>query len=114
MSVGGSVYVLDLPAKKGWIPGIIVSKHGSKLYMIELRNGCVVRRHIDHVRPRIVNEVDSNEQELTEEVDVCDIPLVTNNSSDGDTAQPELPKDNVPLRRSTRVRNPPNRLTFTS
>lgn len=45
-----SVFVKDLPAGSSWIPGMVIEKRGPHSYLIELMTGCVVHRHIDHIR----------------------------------------------------------------
>ena len=35
-----------------WVPGVIIESRGELTFYIELQNGRVIRRHIDHIRHR--------------------------------------------------------------
>ena len=106
-SVDETVWIQDLPDKT-WIPGIIISKQGTKMYVVELTDGRVVRRHVDHIRHREISE-----EEETRDFDVTtrrdDVvenePANTEEIIADEVAGPE----NITLRRSTRSRQPPER-----
>ena len=49
-----SVFVKELPSGSSWLPGVVIEQRGPRSYLIELKNGCVVRRHMDHIRTRVV------------------------------------------------------------
>lgn len=101
-----SVFVKDLPAGSSWIPGMVIEKRGPRSYLIELMTGCVVCRHIDHIRSRAEysDEVgQENNDDWTDDL-----------SANTEPVTPEPPSttvdSNPPPRRSTRDRRPPDRL----
>jgi hypothetical protein len=68
LTVNELVYVQDLPYKT-WIAGKVIEVKGNKLYIVEVEDGRVLRRHIDHIRHR---EGDGNDVsgEKLEEFDI--------------------------------------------
>ena len=80
-----------------WLPGEISQAMGECSYTIKLADGRNVRRHIDHIRVRTCMD---NTLDTTED-DYDDLPAPTAN-----TSQPTQP-----LRRSSRIRNAPERFT---
>ena len=46
-----NVYVKDFPNTKKWIPGKVREIRGPLSILVELMDGCVVRRHVDALRP---------------------------------------------------------------
>ena len=99
IQVDNPVYIREFAnGRNGWIPGIVMEKRGDKsFFFVELPDGRVVHRHIDHVRRR------SNE-------------VPRNRDQEEDDMLPEVPLEKVPTfqtqqpRRSTRNRGPPDRL----
>ena len=45
------VMAKDFRAQNKWIPGVIVDSSGPVSYNIELQDGKVIKRHVDHLRP---------------------------------------------------------------
>nr|XP_023665672.1 LOW QUALITY PROTEIN: uncharacterized protein K02A2.6-like [Paramormyrops kingsleyae] len=139
---GDNVYVRNFSShpKQPWLPGVILMQNGPVSFVIKLTDGRVFRRHQDHVRLRYdkgtgsVNEEEfplgategacSPEEALSEKVSVSPAvqaqelldamtPLVA--------AATDLPKAPFPVvitaseetvRRSQRVRKPPDRLNI--
>ena len=55
------VYVQDFTTRKPkWIPGTVVQVTGPLSYRINLQDGTIVRRHVDHVRKRENSIVDQD------------------------------------------------------
>lgn len=109
-NTGDRVYVKDFSSSPPkWIPGRIVKQTGPVSYHVELLSGNTVRKHVDAVRKREVAY--PRPQPSTEDEDQ-DIYLPTL------PATPALPPPPPPLlhpvapllRRSTRQRQPPDRL----
>ena len=61
---GQLVMVKDFIVKK-WIPGEIVNTTGSLSYSIQVENGRIIRRHVDHIKSRSVITVNSPSQPYT-------------------------------------------------
>ena len=57
LNVGDRVLVRDFPIGKSWLQGILISKSGPLSYNIELDDGRVIRRHIDHIRSKEVRDL---------------------------------------------------------
>ncbi len=123
--IDDSVYVKDFSSPTlSWIPGKVVKVSGPLSYHVELQSGRVVRRHVDAVRKRVVSHlplVTSSPSALDEE----DLYLPNVPQTHPDTQEtaraPTLPLptpnappqcDQPPIRRSTRHRPPPDRLSY--
>ena len=93
--VDDQVFVRNMATK--WLPGVIIEEKGDFTFFIELEDARVLHRHIDHIRKRS-----------------CDI-TTSPTSDDDDLLVPTAAQENVPepSRRSTRNRNPPDRLMTT-
>ena len=113
--VSDKVYVENFPSKNPrWIPGTIVKVTGPLSYEVELANGAHVRRHVDNVRSRAENETENENSnqgshppmllgpQLSSEPETAEIP------EPGEPQAPEQNPNPAP-RRSSRVRNPPER-----
>ena len=85
-----------------WLPGVITTVRGSQSYDITLEDGRITRRHVDHIRERS----DSTSAEPT---DIW-LPDPTESPDSPTSTTPErTTPDNVPVRRSSRVRVAPDR-----
>ena len=91
-----------------WIPGEVLTG-GPRNYKIKLASGVIVRRHVDQMLNR---PADSPNNSSTND-DFEDFQPFVENSSSSETSSAETvsPESTSTLRRSTRVRNPPNRFT---
>lgn len=56
-SCGDSVSVKNFASGPKWLHGIILGITGPVSYEVQLQDGCIVRRHVDHVITRQVQEV---------------------------------------------------------
>ena len=50
--VGDAVFIREFPSGKTWIPGTVSAVNSPLSYRVELPDGRVVGRHVDHVRAR--------------------------------------------------------------
>ena len=134
------VYVRNFGQGSLWWKGKIVNRHGPVTWLIELTDGRVIQRHVDHVRLRnsevdVDAEIDKTKDQLPiNEGDITVTNANDRNESDSNNAAPaEVTIDNdssgegssqisIPasdanmgnntgtlLRRSTRIRNAPER-----
>ena len=85
-----------------WIPGIATDVRRQQIIFCELPDGCIIRRHINHVRIR-----SSQQYEQNEELDFDD--LLQNPPAQDHEEEHPVPQ-RQPLKRSTRNRRPPDRL----
>ena len=85
-------------AKPTWLSGTVIQKVGGPNYEIKLPDSQIIRRHADHIRAR---ESDNEDVLPPEEVDDVPIPLIQ--------PTPVNAPVSVELRRSQRVRKPPER-----
>ena len=120
------VYVKNFSTGPKWLPGKIVNVTGPLSYVIELDNGRLVRRHVDHIRKKLDIEIPDVSVIPPECPDIPpnfvprDIPTVPDTpvtpdipeevteetTSSGDIQPPYVPRDEE-LRRSTRERCKP-------
>ena len=88
-----------------WLPGIIIEKKGPVTCHIALSDGRVFRRHVDHIRKRTCVTSDTD----TPDDDFIPVPTLPSQDNDPPTQNSES-MSTEQFRRSTRVRNPPDRL----
>ena len=107
-TLGDSAFVRNFAASPTWVAGSITAERGLRSFDVELGDGRVVKRHIDHIRSRAVAHPGSN----SASVDTEDIPLPSTAAPTEpvDTPSPSTPPVTTP-RRSTRTRAPPDRYT---
>ena len=94
--VGDPVFVHDFTDHKKWIPGIVSKVQGPLTYHVSLRDGRVLRRHVEHIRIRT----------CTSPTDPPDTDIEIPSIVIQDTPPPP-PPHHPPIRRSTRNRAPP-------
>ena len=107
---GKRVYAENFGKGACWLPGIVNEANGPVSFTVELEDGRIIRRHSDHLRTR-------TDIPRKEEQDFCDdLPQLDPDKPPeppplaGNSTQESIPSDSTPnLRRSTRIRRPPNR-----
>ena len=117
-----TVFVRECPNSAKWLPGTVVVSSGPVSYKVQLQDGRILHRHVDHIRARHGEGMSVNEQadsdtlpppapaEVLQDLTV-DEPVAA-------VAQPPVPID-VPAaapepapRRSARIHRPPDRLIY--
>ena len=90
-----------------WLPGQIVEVTGPVSYKVRIdKDGRTFRRHQDQLRKGCIVSEQSSQAELST-LDDCIFPsTVASNNNDSSTS------NNVPVRKSTHIRQPPDRLTL--
>ena len=114
-TVGDRVYVRDFSRKQSskWLSGTITQLLGPRSFQVELPNGKLVRRHMDHIR---VCHPTQDAPEQTEDDGILvgsgfQQPEANGAAADNAPAEERPPAPVAPapvVRRSTRVRRPPN------
>ena len=105
LTIGTSVLVRNFPNDNSWLRGILKDKSGPLSFTIELDDGRLIRRHLDHIRLCEVLDLRSKDSGETSPHNV-EIPL-----SQPTVVNSETVESNVvpPPRRSSRVRHPPDK-----
>ena len=85
--------------------GKIRYRSGPISFKVELDDGRVVRRHADHIRTHTATPKEYNYDQ--DKDDYCQGPI--SEAQVGNQRVPVVPLEPPPLRRSERVRHPPNR-----
>ena len=117
--VGDTVYAEDFtPSNQKWIEGVVTDVTGPLSYKVRLNDGTEVRRHVDSVKQRtsfvvVAEETSDFEGPYINSESVADhntpSELVSSTPSITEpTGQSEL---STGLRRSSRIRRPPQRYT---
>jgi len=125
-TVGDLVYAEDFsPSPTKWLPGKVTKVTGPLSYCIELLDGSIVCRHVDHVRRRDPPFSSHDSAEATEQTPVQtalpydplampDTPVTSELSPPNIPPPAPLlppPPSPPPLRRSTRARKKPDRFS---
>ena len=102
-AVGDLVFVSELPCKRKWFQGKIIERKGPLTYIVELSDGRIIRRHVDHIRVRTSETVPQTTEDafgtlppFTSTPPVIQTPV----------SAPQM------LRRSQRISRPPDRYTY--
>ena len=105
--VGDAVCVKDFPSGRTWIPGTVSAVKGPLSYCVELSDGRVFRRHVDHIRNRTSGmEVDKSSKDND-----LEIPTPTHETESNVEDDPAATAETAPAtRQSTRTRVPPDYL----
>ena len=103
--IGDAVFVKNCGNGPNWLPGEVKEVRGPVSYGIMLNDGRLLKRHIDHIRIRTVPDSTMTYSENNFH-DFLPFSVVTNESDNISSSA-----SNLPLRRSSRVRRPPDRYT---
>lgn len=113
---GDLIYVRNFGSGNKWIPAEICEVLGPRNYQVKLSNGRIVKRHLDQIRLRSNQDLQtdsSSGDSLEQDEIVLPLPLPLpqmeqpEQNTDPQLNQP-LPTQPSELRRSTRVRQPPD------
>ena len=96
-----ALFVRNFAQGDTWLAGKIVNAPDPCSYNVKLSDDRIVRRHADHIRPRSADLPKSSDNALDET-----IPITV--SAQNPPANNNIPP--IPLRRSTKVSQPPDRL----
>ena len=98
-------------SKDKWIPAKVVKQTGPVSYKCELEGGNIVRRHTNQMLTRSPNLIPTTPIK-TREMPLAHSPIVPefNEGAEGNTEVEAPPRQATPVRRSTRVAKPPDRL----
>ena len=114
LAPGKEIYAKNFGNGPRWLPGILQEAKGPVSFTAELEDGRIIRRHSDHLRIRtdvpIENRPVSREDlpMVADQEDEESEPLAVDSPDEPITPEPE-PEPEPKLRRSTRVRRPPDR-----
>ena len=111
--IGDDVFIRNFGQGPTWLAGSIMDALGTCSYQVKLTDGRIVRRHMDHIRPRTTDiPPESPEDDFEDDFTLPEIPdqPVSNPPSEQtpDTAA-VAPTTEPELRRSSRNRYPPSR-----
>ena len=110
---GDQVLVRDVLGGRGprWLSGVIVEQRGPVSFVVRLMDGRIFRRHQDHLRHRTFSaDVPVNEDDFQPEVGLGSSSQTPQMSEAEQTSDNSL--QTPELRRSKRVRKPPDRLNL--
>ena len=102
--VGDTVFVQNQTNGPKWLAGQIQEIRGPVSYSVTLQDGRVMKRHVDQIRSRTV-QIDKQSEDMLDEF----YPLSVRPQQPTTTKPDNTPSGTPPLRRSTRIRNPPDR-----
>ena len=107
LGISSEVFVKNFCNGQRWLPGTITQSSGPKSFMIELTDGRIMRRHVNHMHhrsPTLTPMIEADIDDWTTTVPLSpEVPSV-----DTRVASPAAAPAVQPLRRSTRARRPPS------
>ena len=106
LKIGSNVLVRNFSTGPEWLFGTIVNIKGPLSYIVKLSDGRYFIRHIDHLRKTDITDHYATVPDVIDDFIPFQSPTTTTTAQQ---ANSELP---TPLRRSTRVRTAPDRLTY--
>ena len=118
LNIGDKVYVRNLPnSDPKWLAGTVTKVTGPLSYHVELLDGTIVRKYVDHLRSRDTNHTATEQTATTPRAPLAgplSVPYTCTPVADAAEAEPPPPGDPPreippPPRRSTRSRQPPDR-----
>ena len=104
--IGDPVFVRNFTRCPTWLPGTVLQMQGPRTFKVELNDGRVWRRHVNHIRYRSVG--------ITSVPDLGEFDDYIPMTVSGSKMTENSPTSQVVLRRSTRQRHPPDRLIYHS
>lgn len=110
--VGQSVWVLKFPSGRTWMSGVITERLGSRSWIIQTEDG-LVRRHMDHIRPRLLAARRSSDTPSAAwglDVQAEEAPADAISAEGNELSEPVA----MPIRAGTRERRPPTRYGITA
>ena len=110
---GDNVWTRDFRDKAAkWISGVVLQSVGPLSYMIQLDDGTLWKRHVDHIRQRVVKPPTSSSTSDSTETDTSPFityPLQSRNVERSNTEQSPPSSVTIPRRNPPRDRRPPKR-----
>uniref|UniRef100_A0A1X7UCP0 Uncharacterized protein n=1 Tax=Amphimedon queenslandica TaxID=400682 RepID=A0A1X7UCP0_AMPQE len=100
------VYVRSSGPSSSWIAGKIEARLGNVHYDVKLDDGQLVRRHVDHIQTRVTESSTPTEPEP---LNIPYQPPPDTGSTSHSEEAPPLPEPQGTVRRSNRIRHPPER-----
>ena len=103
------------PAGPKWIPGVILKQTGPVSFVVQVENGLVWKRHVDHLRQSTPTQdlIPVSPLPTSSQEDVDDNTFISPPSLDAEVIQPTDPEDSTPPLEPraypTRNRQPPDR-----
>ena len=101
-SLGQRVLVRNYTGSPFWLPGIVKTVLGPVSYQVELNDGRLWKRHLDQL---LKDQSQVNDSQIDK--DIIDFPV-----TEPSPTQPTGTAENPPVRRSSRARRPPDKLTM--
>ena len=116
--VGQNVMVRNFREGPRWVQAVVVERCGPVSYLVQTLNGNVWKRHVDHVKidsddsaAEVAKEKEDASPEIfPEETEQTSAPSTVSTGNTGQSSV--LPPTSQTVRRSSRQRRPPDRLTF--
>ena len=105
--MGDSVSIKNFPTGDSWLPGTVVKSSGPLSFHVQLQDGRIIRRHIDHIILRSTTTSDEPNDDWISMPDVAEPNATESNATEQSTTVTATTPP--PLRRSTRVSVPPKR-----
>jgi len=101
---GDTVWIRDFRGTTKWISGVIVQNVGPVSYMIQLQDGTVHKRHLDHIHQRVDNPSaptsSSNASQATEESPLVTYPVELL-PTDSESSQSEQSQSTISAQNNT-------------
>lgn len=104
--------IFEIMQLRKWISGVVLQSVGPLSYMIQLDDGTLWKRHVDHIRQRVVKPPTSSSTSNSTETDTSPFityPLQSRNVKRSNTEQSSPSSVTIPRRNPPRERRSPKR-----
>ena len=107
LQIGSSVLAKNFNSMPTWLPGIITACLSPLTYSIQLKDGRIWERYIDHIQQ---NDVSEEQNTVPEDVEPEDWSYSIPVQDECDTSKSDTITDTVPNRYPVQIRRAPQRL----
>ena len=106
------MFVHNFTGGQRWLSGIVTQHYRQSMVDLQLEDGRVIRRHLDHVEDRTSSRGSSKLLDSDSDCALLDLPSTMVTTWEAPDSALVEPVTNTTCRRSTRIRQAPVRLRY--
>jgi hypothetical protein len=102
--IGDSIFVKNFSTGPKWLCGTILSQSGPVSYVVQLSDGGICRRHVDHIRSRLVDTCE--QQPNSPPIDIPIYPSIISGTAETQDSSEKTTADHAPLENTQGITEP--------